>query len=129
MLAEQFMIVYIQWLTSGYVYEHEKPLWWYTQSYDSVISIGGVWTLWAKDRLHCYGSSMYKVTVPGKYTIIWISIFIYNVHSYSVVHIIINSEKIYIYIYIYKYIYILGWVHLKYIYIFIDSVIIKYAYG
>jgi hypothetical protein len=127
MLAEQFMIVYIQWLTSGYVYEHEKPLWWYTQSYDSVISIGGVWTLWAKDRLHCYGSSMYKVTVPGKYTIIWISIFIYNVHSYSVVHIIINSEKIYIYIY--KYIYILGWVHLKYIYIFIDSVIIKYAYG
>ena len=37
--------------------------------------------------------SMYKVTVPGKYTIIWISIFIYNVHSYSVVHIIINSEK------------------------------------
>ena len=127
MLAEQFMIVYIQWLTSGYVYEHEKPLWLYTQSYDSVISIGGVWTLWAKDRLHCYGSSMYKVTVPGKYTIIWISIFIYNVHSYSVVHIIINSEKIYIYIY--KYIYILGWVHLKYIYIFIDSVIIKYAYG
>ena len=127
MLAEQFMIVYIQWLTSGYVYEHEKPLWWYTQSNDSVISIGGVWTLWAKDRLHCYGSSMYKVTVPGKYTIIWISIFIYNVHSYSVVHIIINSEKIYIYIY--KYIYILGWVHLKYIYIFIDSVIIKYAYG
>ena len=127
MLAEQFMIVYIQWLTSGYVYENEKPLWWYTQSNDSVISIGGVWTLWAKDRLHCYGSSMYKVTVPGKYTIIWISIFIYNVHSYSVVHIIINSEKIYIYIY--KYIYILGWVHLKYIYIFIDSVIIKYAYG
>ena len=67
------MIVYIQWLTSGYVYEHEKPLWGYTQSYDSVISIGGVWTLWAKDRLHCYGSSMYKVTIPGKYTIIWIS--------------------------------------------------------
>jgi hypothetical protein len=23
----------------------------YTQSDDSVISIGGVWTLWAKDRL------------------------------------------------------------------------------
>ena len=41
---------------------------------------------------------MYKVTVPGKYTIIWISIFIYIVHSYSVVHIIINSEKKKIYI-------------------------------
>ena len=36
-----------------------NPLWWYTQSYDSVISIGGVWTLWAKDRLYYYGSSMY----------------------------------------------------------------------
>ena len=93
-----------------------KPLWWYTQSYDSVISIGGVWTLWAKDRLHYYGSSMYMVTVLGKYTIIWISIFIYIVHSYLVVHIITNSLKIYIYIY--KYIYILGWVHLKYIYIY-----------
>jgi hypothetical protein len=72
------------------------PLWWYTQSYDSVISIGGVWTLWAKDRLHYYGSSMYMVTVHGKYTIIWISIFIYIVHRYSVVHIITNSYKKYI---------------------------------
>jgi|LakMenEpi03May11_1017334.scaffolds.fasta_scaffold08564_1 hypothetical protein len=73
-----------------------KPLWWYTQSYDSVISIGGVWTLRAKDRLHYYGSSMYMVTVQGKYTIIWISIFIYIVHRYSVVHIITDSYKIYI---------------------------------
>jgi len=119
MLAEQFMIVYIQWLTSGYVYEHEKPLWWYTQSNDSVISIGGVWTLWAKDRLHCYGSSMYKVTVPGKYTIIWISIFIYNVHSYSVVHIIIDSEKIYIYIYISIFIYWVEYTLNIYIYIYL----------
>ena len=31
MIAEQFMIVYIQWLTSGYVYEHENP-------YDDTLS-------------------------------------------------------------------------------------------
>ena len=36
-----------------------------------------VWTLWAKDRLYYYGSRMYMVAVQGKYTIIWISIFIY----------------------------------------------------
>ena len=39
---------------------------------------------------------MYMVTVHGKYTIIWISIFIYIVHRYSVVHIITDSYKIYI---------------------------------
>ena len=55
-----------------------------------------VWTLWAKDRLYYYGSRMYMVTVHGKYTIIWISIFIYIVHRYSVVHIITDSYKIYI---------------------------------
>ena len=71
------------------------PLWWYTQSYDSVISIGGVWTLWAEDRLCCYGSSMYMVTLLGRYTIIWL-VYLYNVHSYSVVHIITISYKIYI---------------------------------
>ena len=46
------------------------PLWWYSQSYDSVISIGGVWTLRAEDRLCYYGSSMYMVTLPGRYTIV-----------------------------------------------------------
>jgi hypothetical protein len=39
---------------------------------------------------------MYMVTVQGRYTIIWISIFIYIVHSYLVVHIITISYKIYI---------------------------------
>ena len=48
---------------------------------------------------------MYMVTVLGKYTIIWISIFIYIVHSYLVVHIITNSLKIYIYVYISIFIY------------------------
>jgi len=57
------------------IYSNMNPLWRYTQSYDSVISIGGVWTLWAEDRLYYYGSSMYMVTVHGEYTIIWISIF------------------------------------------------------
>jgi hypothetical protein len=39
---------------------------------------------------------MYMVIVHGEYTIIWISIFIYIVHSYLVVHIITDSYKIYI---------------------------------
>ena len=45
---------------------------------------------------------MYMVTVRGKYTIIWISIFIYIVHRYSIVYIITVSYKnIYISIFIY----------------------------
>ena len=44
---------------------------------------------------------MYMVTVHGKYTIIWISIFIYIVHSYLVVPINTISLKIYIFVYLY----------------------------
>ena len=63
---------------------------------------------------------MYMVTVHGEYTIIWISIFIYIVHSYSVVHIIIASyENIYISIFIY-------WVKISEIYIYV--VILMHAY-
>jgi hypothetical protein len=44
---------------------------------------------------------MYRVTLPGRYTIISL-VYLYNVHRYSVVHISINSYKnIYISIFIY----------------------------
>ena len=61
---------------------------------------------------------MYMVTVLGKYTIIWISIFIYIVHSYLVVHIITNSLKIYIYVYISIFIYWVEYTLNIYIYIY-----------
>ncbi len=54
-----------------------------------------LWTLWAEDRLCCYGSSMYMVTLLGRYTFLWL-VYLYNVNSYSVVHIITISYKIYI---------------------------------
>ena len=64
---------------------------------------------------------MYMVTVLGKYTIIWISIFIYIVHSYLVVHIITNSLKIYIYVYISIFIYWVEYTSNIYIYKYINS--------
>jgi hypothetical protein len=85
------MIVYI----NGYVYEHES-LYDNTLSHMTQLLVSGECERYEPDRLYYYGSSMYMVTVQGRYTIIWISIFIHIVHRYSVVHIITDSYKIYI---------------------------------